>query len=314
MRRAVCLAMLLVAGGLTIAAAGCGEGNSSPPPVPAIEQVSDNLYVIKGGDPTDRSTFSGGNVAVYVTDGHGVVVVDSKLPGYGQQIIDQIRTVSDQPISLMLHSHTHNDHAGSTPEFPDTIRVITHENIKASLTRETCLPVTNCQTFKGEGAKYLPQTTFSEKMSIHFGEDRIDLYHFGPAHTNGDTVIVFPSVRAMHSGDMFSLKRPPFIDTNNGGSGLAYPETLQKTADGIDEVDTIVPGHSSELFTWTDLEEYAEFHRDFVAMAREAFAAGVSAEQAASDYEIPERFVGYNRSDPGRIETNIQTIYDELSN
>ena len=313
MKRAVLLGMLLVAGGLSMVAAGCGEGDSSPPPVPAIQQVRDNLYVIEGGDPTDRATFSGGNVAVYVTAEHGVVVVDSKLPGYGQQIIGQIRTVSDQPISLMLHTHTHNDHAGSTPEFPETIEVITHENIKASLTRETCLPVTNCQTFKGEGAKYLPQTTFSEKMSIHLGQDRIDLYHFGAAHTNGDTLVVFPSVRAMHSGDMFSLKRPPFIDTNNGGSGLEYPETLAKTAAGIDGVDTIIPGHTPGQFTWADLEEYADFHRDFVAKAKEAMEAGKSAEQAASDYEIPDRFRGYNRSDPDRIQMNIQTIFDELS-
>ena len=311
MRRTVLLATLIAVGGLSMVMASCGQGQDSPPPVPAIEQVRDNLYVIKGGDPTDRSTFSGGNVAVFVTE-EGVVVVDSKLPGYGQQIIEQIRSVTDQPITTMLHTHTHNDHAGSTPEFPMPIEVITHENIKASLTRETCLPVTNCQTFKGDGAQYLPQTTFSERMSIQVGQERIDLYHFGRAHTNGDTLVVFPSVRAMHSGDMFSLQRPPFIDTNNGGSGLDYPDTLAKTAAGIDGVDTIIPGHSSMLFTWEDLEEYAEFHRDFVAMAKEALAAGKSAEEAASDYTIPAKYVGYSRSDPERIQTNIQTIYDEL--
>ena len=196
MRRTVLLGLLLTAGGLLMTVAACGS--DAPPPVPAIEQVRGDLYVIMGGDPTDRATFSGGNVAVYVMD-QGVAVVDSKLPGYGQQIIDQIRTVTDKPILAMFHTHTHNDHAGSTPEFPDTIEVITHENINASLTRETCLPVTNCQTFKGENAKYLPQTTFSEKASVWFGDDRIDLYHFGPAHTNGDTLVVFPG----REGDAF---------------------------------------------------------------------------------------------------------------
>ena len=309
MRRTVLSGLLLTAGGLLMTVAACGS--DAPPPVPAIEQVSGDLYVIMGGDPTDGATFSGGNVAVYVMD-QGVAVVDSKLPGYGQQIIDQIRTVTDKPILAMFHTHTHNDHAGSTPEFADTIEVITHENIKASLSRETCLPVTNCQTFKGENAQYLPQTTFSEKASVWFGDDRIDLYHFGPAHTNGDTLVVFPAERAMHSGDMFSLKRPPFIDTNNGGSGLEYPETLAKTAAGIDGVDTIIPGHTTGLFTWAELQEYAEFQRDFVAMARAAHAEGKSADQAAEDYVIPDRFEGYNRSDPMRIPTNIQTIYDEL--
>ena len=145
MRRILLFSSILVIGGLSLVAAACGNSSDSPPPVPAIEVVRDNLYVIKGGDPTDRSNFSGGNVAVYVMD-QGVAVVDSKLPGYGQQIIDQIRTVTDKPILAMLHTHTHNDHAGSTPEFPETIEVITHENIKSSLMRESCDPVTNCQT------------------------------------------------------------------------------------------------------------------------------------------------------------------------
>ena len=308
MRRTVLLVVLLAAGGLAMAAAGQDDDR---PRVPAIEQVRDNLYVIMGGDPTDRATFSGGNVAVYVME-QGVAVVDSKLPGYGRQIIEQIRTVTDKPLLAMFHTHTHNDHAGSTPEFPATIEVITHENIEASLTRETCLPVTNCQTFQGEGARYLPQTTFSERMSVRFGPDRVDLYHFGPAHTNGDTLVVFPAVRAMHSGDMFSLKRPPFVDTNNGGSALRYPETLAGAAAGIDGVDTIIPGHTAGLFTWAELEEYADFHRDFVAQARAAREAGKTAAEAAADYAIPDRFTGYNRADPGRIEANIQTIYDEL--
>lgn len=308
MKRNVLLVVLLAAGGLAMAAAGQDRGM---PAVPAIAQVRDNLYVIMGGDPTDRATFSGGNVAVYVME-QGVAVVDSKLPGYGGQIIEQIRTVTDKPLVAMFHTHTHNDHAGSTPELPATIEVITHENIRASLTRETCDPVTNCQTFKGDGAQYLPRTTFSEKMSVWFGTERIDLYHFGPAHTNGDTLVVFPAVRAMHSGDLFSLKRPPFVDTRNGGSALAYPETLARTAAGIEGVDTIVPGHNAELFTWAELEEYADFHRDFVAQARAAREAGRTAAEAAAEYVIPDRFSGYNRSDPGRVETNIRTIYDEL--
>ncbi|SVE07116.1 uncharacterized protein METZ01_LOCUS459970, partial [marine metagenome] len=74
MTRTILLISLLATGGFLMAAAGCGQGSDSPPPVPAIEQVRDNLYVIEGGDPTDRDTFSGGNVAVYVME-QGVAVV-----------------------------------------------------------------------------------------------------------------------------------------------------------------------------------------------------------------------------------------------
>ena len=66
MRRTVLLGLLLTAGGLLMTVAACGS--DAPPPVPAIEPVGGDLYVIMGGDPTDRATFSGGNVAVYVMD------------------------------------------------------------------------------------------------------------------------------------------------------------------------------------------------------------------------------------------------------
>lgn len=81
MKRTGLLVVLLVAAGLSMTAAGLGQQERSRPGLPAIEPVRDNLYVIMGGDPTDRGTFSGGNVAVFVTEEHGVVVVDSKLPG-----------------------------------------------------------------------------------------------------------------------------------------------------------------------------------------------------------------------------------------
>lgn len=313
MRRTLWLVTLMVVGGLSIAA-GSLRQEGDRPSLPAIEQVKDNLYVIKGGDPTDQANFSGGNVAVFVTEAHGVVVVDSKLPGYGQQIIDQVRTVTDKPISTMLHSHAHNDHSGSTPEFPTSVDIITHENIKAAWSRsvDECGSFIDCAAYKGDGTRYLPKQTFTDRLTLFSGNDQIELHHYGRGHTNGDTFIVFPALRAMHSGDLFAMKRPPFVDTTNGGSAVAFPETLAKAVAGISGVDTVIPGHASTLFTFADLEEYAEFHRHFVSMAKNALEAGKTAEQAASDYVIPARFEGYTRSGPQTIQTNIQIVYDEL--
>ena len=57
-------------------------------------------------------------------------------------------------------------------------------------------------------------------MTVLGGNDAIDLYYFGPAHTNGDTFVVFRNLRVMHSGDAFAAKGTPLIDANNGGSGV----------------------------------------------------------------------------------------------
>ena len=43
-------------------------------------------------------------------------------------------------------------------------------------------------------------------MSLLGGKDRVDLYYFEHGHTSGDTIIVFPALRTMHTGDLFAAK------------------------------------------------------------------------------------------------------------
>jgi glyoxylase-like metal-dependent hydrolase (beta-lactamase superfamily II) len=71
----------------------------------------------------------------------------------------------------------------------------------------------------------MPKKTFKDRMTIGTGADRIDLYYFGRGHTNGDAWVVFPALRAMHAGDIFSGKNIPGLDAVNGGSGLAIADT-----------------------------------------------------------------------------------------
>jgi len=311
MKRAIALAALIAVLGLSLAAAGYqGQAQPRATKIRGIQKVKDNLYWIPGGDPEDRATWTGGNTAVFVTN-TGVVVVDTMLAGWGHAILDQIKSVTDKPVTMLINSHTHNDHSGSNTEFPASVEFVAHENTKANMSKVACAPVTNCQAFKGENAKFLPKTTFKDKMSLLDGKDRIDLYYFGRGHTNGDTWIVFPAVGAMHSGDMFARKRVPSIDVDNsGGSAVEFSQTLAKTVAGIKNVDTIVTGHSAPM-TWNDLKEYADFHRDFLATAREGMKGGKSADEVASAYKIPDKYKNYY-ADPQRVKANIQAIYNEL--
>jgi glyoxylase-like metal-dependent hydrolase (beta-lactamase superfamily II) len=311
MRRALVCGALLSIGALSLAAAGLqGQAPSNSTKIRRIEPVRDNLYWIPGGDPDDRTTWSGGNVGVFVTE-KGVVLVDTMLAGRGQAILEQVRSVTDRPVTMIINTHTHNDHSGSNTEFPASVEFVAHENTKANMSKPTCPPVTNCDAFKGDKATFLPKTTFTDKRSLLSGKDQIDLYHFGPGHTNGDAWIVFPAVRAMHSGDMFARKRVPNIDVNNGGSGVAFSATLAKTVAGIRNVDTIITGHSP-LMTWEDLKEYADFHRDFLATVQTGLKAGKSPDEVAKTYTVPEKYKGY-RADPQRVQANVQAIHDELN-
>src|SRR5437870_13819741 len=86
-------------------------------------------------------------------------------------------------------------------------------------------------------------TVTGKKTTLFDGPDRIDLYHFGAGHTNGDLVVVFPGKRVAYFGDLFPSKAAPFIDTANGGSGVAFPETLAKAVTQITGISRVITGH-----------------------------------------------------------------------
>jgi cyclase len=143
------------------------------------------------------------------------------------------------------------------------------------------------------------------------------MYYFGRGHTNGDAWIVFPSLRVMHAGDIFSGKNVPLIDANNGGSGLEIGNTLAKAHSGVKNVDTIITGHSTQM-TMDDLSEYAEFNREFAAFVQAGKKAGQSPSQIADSWKMPEKYKGYaamvgsDGKPIPRLVTNVEVIFGEI--
>ena len=304
MRRLIVLCLLLAMGAITIAAASFqnppagqrrgGGGQQAPQPL-QIQKVKDNLYMIIG---------EGGNTAAFITEG-GVVVVDTKNPGNGPAILDKIKSVTPKPVVMIINTHTHGDHVGSNEAFSPSIDFVAQENTKANMVK--------MDNFKGDKAQFLPKKTFKDKMKLLKGKDEIDLYYFGRAHTNGDAWVVFPAIRAMHSGDAFAAKNTPIIDVNNGGSAVEYGKTLSKAASSIKNVDVIITGHSNTTMTPLDLKEYAEFNNDFITWVQGEMTAGKTVDQAAMEFKIPEKYKGYTVSTFfGGVKGNIQTAYNEL--
>lgn len=308
MKRTVFLGVLMATGALSVTAARVQQAQQAPAPRPVLEiqQLKDNLYLIGTGSAVGPG-FVGGNTAVLVTQ-KGVVVVDTKVAGWGQALIEKIKTVTNQPVTMIINTHTHNDHTGSNTEFPASVEFVAHENTKANLSKPTCPPVTNCAAFKGENAKFLPKTTFTDTLSLMSGKDQIDLYHFGPGHTNGDAFVVFRAARTMHAGDIFPWKDSPFLDRGNGGSGVALPATLAKAVAGIKNVDTVIGGHLPPT-TWRDFEEYQRFNQDVLNAAREAMKAGKNVDDAVASINFADKYKGYEAR---RLKAALTAIYDEL--
>jgi cyclase len=119
----------------------------------------------------------------------------------------------------------------------------------------------------------------------------------------------------VHAGDIFAGKQVPLVDMGNGGSGVAYPDTLMKAYKGISNVDTIITGHGSTTLKWGDLKEYADFNAEFLNWVRAEMKAGKTPEQAAAEYKVPDRFKGYGADLPpffGGMPGYIKGMYGEL--
>lgn len=274
-----------------------------------VHRVSENLYML-GNDPAEQGMRSGGNTAVFVMSS-GVALVDTKILGYGQDILAEVGQITDKPVTTIINTHTHYDHSGGNVEFPDTVDFVVHENTLAQMLRPSCEPVTNCDAFKGQNAKYLPRTTYSDRMSLFTGgPDQIDLYYFGRGHTDGDTFVVFKAARAVHTGDMFARKGLPFLDVANGnGSALEFGDTLRKAVAGIDNVDTVIPGHNDEVLLWRDLVDYSGFYNDLVATIQVGRAGGQSVDQVVSSYALPAQYSDFQVADD-RLRSVVQYVFD----
>ena len=297
---------------VSLAAAGAGAQEQEPKTVRIDTlNVMDTLYHLSGG---------GANSLALIDEiNGGVVLIDTKRRGWGQAVRDALDGVTDLPVTTVINTHAHPDHAGSNAEFKAAVQVVAHENTRANLAR------------MGANAASLPTKTFADRFSLLEDLDRIELYHFGPAHTDGDIIVVFPEKGVAYMGGLFPSKATPVIDTENGGSGVAFPDTLAKAVAEIRGVSRVVTGHGQPpvtyagrgrretganrpwrgLMTWEDLEEYADFNRDFLAATERAFRAGLSADEAAAALELPERYKDYGME---HAKANIEAIYDELAN
>ena len=321
MKRPLILGTLVLIGGLSATVAALqqapaapagrqgGGGGQQAPSLAGLttDKLRDNLFVVRGG---------GGNTAVFIT-ADGVTLVDTKIYGWAPHLIARIKEVTDKPVTRIINTHTHYDHTEGNPDFPATVEVVTHENtakMMPAMTAPYGITLTDRNVFKDSGGRGLPTRTFRDEMTIGSGNDRIQLRYFGRAHTSGDAFVIFPALRAMHTGDAFPNKGMPIMDVNNGGSGVAYADTIANAAK-VANIDTVITGHNQTVVTMADVQMYSEFIRDFVASVRAAKKAGQSIDDVVNSWKVPDRYAqaGYQQPQAARVRPNVEVLWKELN-
>ena len=215
----------------------------------SIENISDNIHVLFG---------LGGNILVS-TGADGVLLVDDQMPELKYKILRSLRKIGGKSVDYIINTHWHFDHAEGNLAFgPDGAKIVAHENSRKMMLNPK--PI-NLSFIVYPQQPYplnaVPQITYQDSMKLHLNGDQIELYHFGHAHTTGDTAVYFRNSNVLHMGDVFNMTGPPFIDAGNGGSIDGIIRFCEEILKVVNDETVVVPGHGP-ISTTEDIQTYID--------------------------------------------------------
>jgi glyoxylase-like metal-dependent hydrolase (beta-lactamase superfamily II) len=222
---------------------------------------------------------AGGNVTLQVGD-DGVLLVDTSVQQVTNQLVAEIRKLSDKPIRYIINTHVHADHVGGNEalaKMGSTIAggnvgigagegagVIAHENVMTRMSAPTG------STAPMPFAAWPTDTFFTARKELFFNGEAVEIEHQPSAHTDGDSLIFFRRSDVVSTGDLFSTTTYPIVDIARGGNiqgvivGLNRILDITIPRDKQEGGTYVIPGHG-RLCDEADVLEY----RDMVTIIRD---------------------------------------------
>lgn len=241
-----------------------------------ISKAAGNIYFLEcvGG-------FGGGNVAASIGD-DGILLVDDMFAAMKPQIDAALKTISDKPVRIVLNSHFHGDHIQGNKNFGRSAIIIAHENVRKRL-------IANNKE-SAPTLDMLPTVTYNDRITVNFNGEEARVTHFPNSHTDGDSVVYFPTSKVLHLGDMFFFEMFPAVYTEGGGNIRQLIVSLEKIVADTPADAMIIPGHG-RLATLQDLKNYLAMLKDTIAIVDAKIREGktldeMKAEKVLAKYDV----------------------------
>lgn len=250
-------------------------------------RVADGLYMLTG---------SGGNIGVSV-GADGVVVIDDQFAALVDRIRAAIAEVSDKPVRLVLNTHWHFDHTGGNELLAGGgALVIAHENVRKRMSAGQFNEFFQSET-PPSPAGALPVVTFTSDVTLHLNGQTIEIEHVPTAHTDGDAIVWFRELNAVHMGDTYFNGYYPFIDFGSDGNIRGMVAAVEHALERMDANTQVIPGHgplsnAAELSTYHDmLKAVTERMEALMAQGKDVEAIVAAKPTAAFDAEWGDGFI-----------------------
>ncbi len=272
--------------------------------------------------------FQATNMVTLVTS-EGLVVIDTSVSRNQTRRLRSVveRELGRSDFRYLIATHIHNDHVFGSEVFPEAVFVAHergHEEMTAEIGRipELIQRLKQSRDYYADGILHnppdtedgkkaregvaafdqgiadlelgiqprYPNVTFHDRMSLHLGGIRIDLYDFAGLHSSTDILIHIPSERLVLVGDMFW---GGFLAMVRPGAGADIPRLLanwRTVLDACGEGTTVIPGHSDVPLTFEQFEGYFLYFDRLWTDVRAARSAGTDLESFIAGYGFAEHF------------------------
>lgn len=226
-----------------------GQQNQTPPALPKLEKVKDDLYLIENSDVTPEALrYWGGNITVCLTN-DGVILIDAKYARAHDDVVAKVRSLTDKPIKYVILTHNHGDHSEGAP----LLEAMGATVIISNADRENMTRAAN--------PKWLPSMTYIGQSRLFLGGKELQLYQFR-GHTRGDTAVYFPAERVIVVGDLLTTNplMPPIVNYGDGGNWTDWTTSMDQILKM--DFDIAIPGHGPMVTK----SQVAEIRSRFVAI------------------------------------------------
>ena len=253
-------------------------------------------------------TEKGGTILFLLTK-KGMVVVDSQFPDTAGHLIEELKKKNKKPFKYLINTHHHGDHTGGNIAFKGLAEhVVAHVNSKANQLRAAGEQKLAADKF------HVPDITFGEEgWSAKVHKETIKAHYFGPAHTNGDSLIHFEKANIVHMGDLVFNRRHPYIDKTAGANIANWIILLDKTIATFNKDTQFICGHAGAgyevLVKAEDLKLFGDYLGNVLKYTESQIRLGKTKEEILKATEIP----GSPEWKGDGIERPLGAAYAELS-
>ena len=211
-----------------------------------VQELAPGVYAVVGD--TGRGVEGRPNAGFVVTD-EGVVVIDALAsPRQGEQLLQAIGGITDQPVRWLVLTHHHPDHHfGAVALRKAGARVIAHpdKRVLAAEGGEDALiaewvRVVGLDAMRGFEFANTPDRKVTGTDTLRLGGRTIVIAHPGAGHSAGDLLVWLPEERVLFAGDVLVEDGVSMVVDGSSSELLRVLDTVERLGARV-----AVPGHGA---------------------------------------------------------------------